>query len=319
MIRNSTRPFEILMKKLSTRNRCITSITLAFMLTLPCAPDSHAQSAAVRPAFEVASIKPGVNCGAGRVGPPPSPGRLNMQCATLRDLIRVAYDTFANGPTPKARRIPILGGPSWLDSERFDIEASASGGASLVQMAGPMLQVLLEDRLNLTLHRETREMPVYLLTIAKTGVKKGAFKEVVCVPQDLNRLGLPAIGQAAPAICDRLMIMRAGPNVAVDIYGTSMASLSEGLLSSRLDRPVIDKTGLAGRFDLHLEFVPDDSVPGFRGRGGVGEPGTSVGLGDGAGPSIFTALPEQLGLKLSAATGRAEVIVVDHAEKPSAN
>jgi uncharacterized protein (TIGR03435 family) len=298
-------------------------IATALLLTVEMltVAGSYAQTV-VRPAFEVASIKVNTECGKGLGrggGQAPSPGRLNLECVTVRDLIQAAYDSFANGSTPKARRIPIVGGPNWMDSERYDLEAKAMGGVSLVQMAGPMLQVLLEDRFKLTLHRETREMPVYLLTIAKTGIKKGAFEEAVCVPQDLNRLGLPDPGPAAPSICDRQTIMRAGQNVALEIYGASMASLSEGLLSNRMDRPVIDKTGLTGRFDLHLEFVPDDSVPGFQGRGGVGEPGTSVSLADGAGPSIFTALQEQLGLKLSAATGPAEVIVVDHVERPSDN
>jgi uncharacterized protein (TIGR03435 family) len=277
---------------------CILYIALPLVIT--------AQSAPVRPGFEVASVKPAADCGNGRLGSPPSPGRLNMQCATLRDLIRAAWDTFANGPNPQARRIPIQGGPGWVDSERYDIKASAAGGAFLVQMAGPMLQVLLEDRFNLAVHRETRELPVYLLTIAKTGLKQGAFKEVACVPQDLNRLGPPAPEQPAPNICDRVMMMKNGPNVAVDIYGTSMASLSEGVLSNRLDRPVIDKTGLIGRFDFHLEFLPD-------------EHGTPADPVDGAGPSIFTAVQEQLGLKLSPAKGPVEVIVVDHAEKPSPN
>jgi uncharacterized protein (TIGR03435 family) len=308
------------MRKHSRENNMTRWIPLGALLAvmgLCMGSQAHGQSPAIRPAFEVATVKLNTGCGSVIRGTPPSPGRLNMQCITLKDLIGTAYITFANGPHPNARRPQILGGPSWIDSDRYEITGKAEDGAGLAQMAGPMLQVLLEDRFKLTTHRETRELPVYTLTVAKGGLKSQAFKETSCVPVDLNHLEPPAPGQPVPNFCDRQMFKRSGPNTSMDVYGASMTSLSDGLLSNMLDRPVIDKTGLARRFDFHLEYAPDSA--GLKGRGGVVDPGAPALSADTLGPSIFTALQEQLGLKLSADKGPVEVIVIDHVEKPSEN
>ena len=280
-------------------------LTMALLVILARAGVTRglAQSAAPRPVCEVASVKPALRCDSGRGGAPPSPGRLNISCTTLRDLVRMAYDSFANGPTPNARRAPIVGGPAWIDSDRYDIAATAAGGASLVQMAGPMLQGLLEDRFKLRLHRETREVPVYLLSVANSGLKSNALKKSTCAAQDL--IDLVKHGDALPPnICGRQMFKMNGPNLIADFSAMSVEAFANGFLSSRMDRPVIDQTGLAGQFDFRIEFLPDSAAA---------EPP------DGAGPSIFTAVQEQLGLKLSAGRGTIQAIVIDAAERPAEN
>jgi uncharacterized protein (TIGR03435 family) len=303
----------------NSMTRWIALVALQVVIGVSMGSQGHAQSPAPRSTFEVATVKLDRGCGNVTRGNPPSPGRLNMQCITLKDLIGTAYITFAHGPHPSARRPKILGGPSWIDSDRYEITAKAEDGAGLAQMAGPMLQVLLEERFKLTIHRETRELPIYTLTVAKGGLKPQALQEANCVPIDLNHLEPPAPGEPIPNFCDRQMFKRIGPNTLMDVYGASMTSFSDGLLSNRLDRPVIDKTGLAGRFDFHLEFAPDTAAPGLQRRGEPVDPGAPALPADTGGPSIFTALQEQLGLKLSADKGPVEVIVIDHVEKPAAN
>jgi uncharacterized protein (TIGR03435 family) len=124
--------------------------------------------------FEVASIRP---CKAdavpegGRKGGRESlsPGRLTLECHTVKSLIQMAYVLFANGSVHPRTVVPMEGGPAWINSERYTIDAKAEGTPSHGMMHGPMLQALLEERLNLKVHRETREIPVYVLTVAKGG------------------------------------------------------------------------------------------------------------------------------------------------------
>jgi uncharacterized protein (TIGR03435 family) len=122
---------------------------------------SEAQSPAIPPQFEVASIKSsGTLDGAHCSGDRPSPGRLTMRCVTVQSLLQSAYGTFTNGPNSVPKQLQIAGAPGWFNSERYDIEARAADNAPLSQMAGQMLQQLLEDRFKLKFHRENREMPV---------------------------------------------------------------------------------------------------------------------------------------------------------------
>lgn len=257
----------------------------------------HAQAPERRPQFEVASIRPSPansqfdpHCD----GDGGSPGRLILNCVTVKELIRFAYGVYANGLTRRLQPLQISGGPAWLDSARFDIEAKAEGNASSEMMAGPMLQRLLEDRFKLKFHRETRERPVYALIVDKGGLRIQPLKEV-CQPPDPCRVAK----------------MRSnGQNMTLDAHAMSMADFS-GTLG--LDRPVIDRTGVAGTFNFHLEFVLDATTPGN--PFGSHDPLPS---GDGAGASIFTAI-QRLGLKLESTKGPVEFLVVDRAEKPSEN
>lgn len=266
------------------------------------APLSQAQTQAAHPQFEVASIKTSTGCeNPGSKGAGPSPGRLDMRCTKLADLIRAAYGLFANGVSRNPQSLPVSGGPAWIDSDLYDINAKAEGNPRMEMMMGPMLQALLEDRFKVKVHHETREVPVYALTGVKGGFKLKQLEAGSCTPMTFPPTPF-APGQK-PA-CGRSSVQKKGPNLTLDMYGMSMTELCKSL-SSRLDRAVIDKTGITGMFDFHLEFSPDD--------GGAAPPD------DTAGPSIFTAVQEQLGLKLEPAKGPGEFLVIDNAEKPSEN
>jgi uncharacterized protein (TIGR03435 family) len=191
-----------------------------------------------------------------------------------------------------------LGGPRWLDTDRYDIQATAPGNAGLDQMYGPMTRALLEDRFRLKLHDEARKLPVYNLTVLKNPAKLKPIKDGSCIPIDLkNVLQSPP----PPNYCGRNTVTR-GPTTIFDGYGVTVPEFIARALRM-LNRPVIDLTRLTGRFDIHLEFVSTD-LPN---------------AGDDSGPSVFTAVQEQLGLKLSASTGPVEVHVIDHVERPAGN
>jgi uncharacterized protein (TIGR03435 family) len=268
-------------------------------------------AAAQRPRFEVASIKPcrtymDLNARSG--GGNSSPGRLNVECQTAKGLIQGAYVAFANGRsvTPGyVRPVVIEGGPSWLDSDRFEINARAQGSASHIMMAGPMMQTLLEDRFNLKTHLETREVPAYALTVAKGGPKLKPFREGSCTPfpWDLIFSAFPP-----PEIPPNDHYCRSGGEMkggilALDAQAMTLDDFARIHLALA-GRPVIDKTGIPGQFDFHLEFTPDNATP-------PGEPP--------AGPTIFTALEQQLGLKLESTRGPGEFLVIDSIAKPSQN
>lgn len=287
------------------------TITVAVPVVIPVLlllPYVYSQPAApARPQFEVASIKVNKDCGSRRGGSgPPNPGRMSILCWTAADMIQAAYVRWGSGPTPQPN-LKILGGPDWAESELYDVEAKADGDAPPDQMYGPMMQTLLEARFHLKVHRETKELPVYALTVAKGGLKVAPIAEGSCEVFDVNHLPVPKPGDPARPFnfCGRQKPGTNAGNLTLDIFGTTMRQFSEGPLSSRLDRPVIDRTGVTGRFDFHLEFSPVQS------SGDVAP--------EAAGPSIFTAVQEQLGLKLESTKGPVRVVVVDHIERPSEN
>jgi uncharacterized protein (TIGR03435 family) len=276
---------------------------------------SHAQTAPPRPAFDVASVKLNTTCNSlGGPGPGSlTPGRFDMHCVTLRSLISMAYGAFSGGNL-NSQRMEVVGGPHWLDSDRYDISAKAEGGASAPQMA-PMLQSLLEDRFQVKVHVGSQEGAVYALTVLKDNSKLQRTKEGSCVPMDLaHMLSAPAVkpGEPRPMTCGLGRTEKSdGVTSISDWYGITMAEFIGRMLSPVLGRPVIDKTGLTGQYDIRLEFVLDGPIP----INGQPVPAPQAD----SGPSIFTALETQLGLKLSATKAPVEVIFVDQAEKPSAN
>lgn len=260
--------------------------------------------------FEVASIKP---CERGVTRPgDSSPGSLRSACAFLADddslgHIQRAYVRFAGGHSNPVRVLPIEGGPKWIHTEEFEIDARAEGHPSVEMMEGPMMQALLEDRFKLKIHRATRQGPIYELTLAKGASKLKTFQEGSCIPLPSG----PPFPLLKPgqAYCH----VAVSPAGSIDVEGSGLTDLS-GLLSLILDRPVIDKTGIVGKFDIHLRFSQEGLATGQHGDAGRGV--TSV---DPSGPTIFTALQEQLGLKLVPAKGPIDVLVIDHVERPSEN
>jgi uncharacterized protein (TIGR03435 family) len=236
----------------------------------------------------------------------------------LTSLISMAYLMYANGEEngPTALAVPMEGGPAWVRSERFEVEAKAEGTPPPATMKGPMLQALLEERFQLRIHREIRDVPVYALTVGKGGPKLREFVGA-CTP---------AYGATRPAPgavrCSFRVTVRS-PNLLLDGQGMTVSEFIKQFLSS-LDRPVADRTGIAGRFDFHLEFVPDASTPALAGaldarRQAAETAGAVTGASEPAGASIFTALQEQLGLKLEPARGPREFLVIDRVERVSGN
>lgn len=226
-------------------------------------------------------------------------GRLVAINIPLRPLFSLAYNlALSQG------RGAIIGAPSWFDSERYNIEAKANGDPPREQMI-LMLQSLLADRFKLTVHHETRQLPVYALVLTKPGKTGPQLKphsddaKCINVPQPD-----PGPGKAMPAYCGNF---RVGAGASGGIRETADAITMErfaATLGQQVDRPVVDQTGLSGVFDVDLEFTSQRAAVDAQAAGP---------------PLIFTAIQEQLGLKLEPTTGPIDVIVIDHIEKPSPN
>jgi uncharacterized protein (TIGR03435 family) len=248
---------------------------------IPSAPKPMAADAPTL--FEVATVKP---------SNPDAPGKAftmrGRQFATLNttlsELISFAYRVHA---------AQITGAPEWVESAKYDITAQPQAeGTPNERQLRAMVQKLLEDRFRLTVTRGTKELPVYVLAVGKGGHK--------LTPNDRSPNGLPTLFFKGPGI---LPALNAG-----------MADLASVMQSVVLDRPVVDKTELTGRFDFTLNWTPDDSQ--FRGLGGR-PPAPSNDPN--APPGLFTAIQEQLGLRLESTRAPVEVLVVDRVERPSDN
>jgi uncharacterized protein (TIGR03435 family) len=291
------------------------------ILLLAAAYGLFGQSGA-HPAFEVASVKQNTSNWSERaqhpmgVGYRPG-GRLVAENASLMLLIQFAYAVHDSPHSLPLLASQVVGGPAWINSLGYDIEAKPDGNTDQ-KHTWLMLQTLLADRFKLALHRETRELPVYDLAAVKSGPKLPAAKEVGCVSfppgttphyvpgkVDCGYVSGPFSGYEAGLLHIR------GSKVHVADLIRELASV--------LDRPVLDKTGFTGEFDLNMSFTPDEALRGFPGFGGPGDPGGTRLPTDPNLPNIFAALEEQLGLKLVPAKGPVEVLVIDHAERPAAN
>jgi uncharacterized protein (TIGR03435 family) len=284
-----------------------------------------AQAEANAPQFEVASVKTNkLNNGLVNLGA--RGGQLSASGVSLRLLIRQAY---------QVQEDQILNGPSWLDSDRFDIQAKAEGDASREQIA-LMLRALLADRFKLTVHRETRDLPVYALVMARSDGRLGPQLRKVEI--DCGGIQAAARGRGgnqtasgAPAGQERGCGTTVGPGVVV-AYAQTMAQLAAAFstLSNTglfLGRNIVDRTGLAGTFNAELHFTPEQIPNAGRGApcistagppGGGGSPtGPCLPPVDPNGPSLFTAVQEQLGLKLDSQRGPVDVLVIDGVERPT--
>jgi uncharacterized protein (TIGR03435 family) len=246
-----------------------------------------AQSAAPRTkfdSFEVATIKPvDPDAKAGRYIIMQGNNRFVEKAYTLKLLIAAAYDL-----NPRT----ISGGPGWIESNHYDIVAVTPGEVRPThaeQMS--MLRNLLADRFKLTFHREQKVFSIYELQVAKSGPK---LKASTAPPDD------------PPALISTVYPQR----IVLPARNASMGDLVSLMQRAMLDRPVVDKTGLTGKFDFDLEWAPDETQFG-------GE--VPVASADAPSPPLFSALPQQLGLRLEATRGPVAALVVDKAERPSAN
>jgi uncharacterized protein (TIGR03435 family) len=271
---------------------------------------------ASKPSFEVASVKQNKS-GEGfiRFGLQPG-GRFTAQNVPVRELIRFAYNL---------QPFQIEGGPGWVSSDRFDVTAKAEGDIPPTGpgQSGPiqeMMQGLLAERFKLKIRRETKEMPVYALVMARSDGKLGKQIEpstIDCVAQRGRGAGPGGRGgpggppPAPPQPGERPqcgMFMGIGSVGAGDVAIEQLAQL----LSQQVQRIVIDKTGLTGRYSFNLEFTPAQMPPP-----GAVPPGVQLPAVNPDGPSIFTALQEQLGLKLDSTRGPVETLVIDSIEPPT--
>ncbi|HEY4363394.1 MAG TPA: TIGR03435 family protein [Bryobacteraceae bacterium] len=225
--------------------------------------------AQITPGFEVATVKPAPSQSDGRtqtrMSSDTDKGQLTYSNVNLKEVIGRAY---------KVQQYQITG-PDWLETERFDISARFAPHSSTEQL-GLMLQALLADRFKLALHHETKELPVYSLTVIKGGPKFKSSETASGITSNSNRTQWHVTAKV------------------------SMDRFAE-FLTGEAGRPVLDKTGLPGSYDLKLDWSPDtapasaDAAPSL--------------------PSLFTALQEQLGLKLEPAKGPVDMLVVDRAER----
>jgi uncharacterized protein (TIGR03435 family) len=291
-----------------------------FCLALAVAVASTIPTGAQAPAFEVASVKPSNPNPTGPLGATPmilpALGRLTAQNATLRILIMGAY---------QKQPFEIVGGPSWWNSEKFDINARAADASGTTDQILAMLQTLLADRFKLKVHTETREMPVYHLVLARGDGKLGQKMKVStenCPDfkaqqqaqlEAIAKGGLAAITGAKPGTPCSIAPMPSAPgSIGMKASGQAIPTLTL-LLTQLVGRPVIDKTGLTGLYDFDL-IIDLQTLARIYADLGVNMP-LPPNLPEG--PSLMTLLQEDLGLKLDSQRGPGEVLVVDSAEMPT--
>ncbi len=273
---------------------------LAQSVPLPLGPELR---------FEVASVKRSTDAsGKFRVGDQvwtsagasfKPGGTFEAVNATLGSIIRLAFGL---------KEFQIVGAPEWVDSDRFDIQARAPQGA--VESEGPRrLQSLLADRFALKAHWETRDRPVYALVLARANGSLG--------PRIRQSEGTPAEGFAAAG--GRCTPPGPPGRSSMKLCGVTMASLADIFLPMYTDRRVVDRTGLTGGFDLVINFDARRTVAGVGPAGGLPMPPQAAEPDAADAISIFTALEEQLGLKLERQTGPGEVLVIDHVQPPTPN
>lgn len=217
-------------------------------------------------AFDVATVKLSSSIENGYTVYTDVGGGLTLKYMTLKDLIAFAWDV---------RDFQITGGPGWINSTHYDVSAKSQNAQGMFQLR-PMVQPLLAERFQLAIHKGTKELVFYALVIGKNEAK---LKPSEARSPEFRGHGGEFSAKGIPI------------------------SLLAGKLAEELGRPVIDKTGLTGKYDFNLQWTPDD-----------GEQKT-----DPSRPSLFTAAQEQLGLKLESQKGPVEVLIVDRAERPTEN
>lgn len=298
----------------------LLAVTAPVIFGLVNATPSQAQSenaSATLPTFESVSIKPSVAS-----APMPTYGGSSARMmrmmygpdgfvadnVTLKTIIQEAYGVQAN---------QITGGPEWLDSARFDMEAKVSKSETNRFGLGPykaesqqMLEAALADQTKLALHRETKELPSYALVVVDGGPKLQLDKSA-----ENETGGIKGPDGRVLGIHRMQMQMGSGQVVGMAAQGVSVQDFAEQL-SRQLGAPVVDKTGLKGSYDFTLQWKPGVN----QSQGNDGDPAAvSTGAPGASGNALFTAIQEQLGLKLEPQKAPMEVLVIDHIEKPTEN
>lgn len=273
-----------------------------------------AQAPPAAPAFEVASVKVNKSRGTLKGIEAPPGGRFTATNLTLRELIGAAYNI-----PPPLQKSRMSGGPTWMDAEGFDIVAKAEGNPTLSQRLA-MLRTLLSDRFKLRAKTETRELPVYALVVARNDRRLGPqlqkVPDVDCVALRRARGGVPPPIPPGPPVGVPCVI-RADRNVILAGATTMTELVAVAFPRMIQDRVVVDRTGLVGSYSVKVEWTPEagpfaqaDPLP----TGLPAPPAPAAG-----GTSIFTALQEQLGLKLEPARAPVETLVIDDVERPTSD
>ena len=301
-----------------------------------------AQTGPASPAFDVASVKQAAPITGGRImvrmqgGPgSPDPGQITYTNVSMKNLLMTAYNV-------KGYQVS---GPAWLDGERYDIVAKIPKGATKEEFQ-MMLQNMLAERFKLKLHRESKDLPIYALVVAKSGLKMKESPKDEPAPDAANggpgsgpgpnagepqikigKDGMPQMPAGGRGGRGMMMMMNNGGKMRLQANKQPVTAIAE-MLGNQLGRPVVDQTGLTANYDYTLEFAPEDSMHpmgmmpppsspdggggGGGGGGGMAGPSNSSDTG---GPSLMTALPEQLGLKLESKKGPIDLLVIDGLEK----
>ena len=284
----------------------IFSLTTPRLVGTQFAPPTSAPT----PSFEVASIKPN---NSGELGRRIMfrPDGFTGNGLTVKFLISMAYGV---------KEFQVAEGPGWIDSQRYDVDAKEEDSQAEEMRKLPpekggeytqlLVQSLLADRFKLKVSRTTKELPICALVIAKNGPKLHGAK-----PGDTYLNGLKGPDGRPAGVPGAI---RMGPGQFMG-QGIPVSSLAMSL-SQLLGRTVQDQTGLKGNYDFSIQWAPDENQMAlFKPPGGGGPPADNRPLPEASGPSIFTALQEQLGLKLTSTKGPVEIILVDHVEQPSEN
>ena len=279
--------------------RAVTAALAIVFLLSGARPEAQAPPVkADRPAFEAASIKRAPANEIRRGARTQPGGRLDVFNMTLRMLVRLAYESET-----RPIETQYVGGPGWIDEDRFNVVAKADGELNPTRLQA-MLQSLLEDRFKLRVHTEMRNGDMYALVLSRKDGKLG--------PQ-LHESTADCYAAPPPPGTPVDPARRCGLRTGVGNWtgtGVTMSQFTAGAARTpTVSRPVTDRTGLTGKYDLHLEFVP----PVVPGPNSTAIPNPAAD----SGPSIFTAIQEQLGLKLLAEKGPVEFLVVDSAVKPT--
>jgi uncharacterized protein (TIGR03435 family) len=273
-----------------------------------------------------------------------------MSGATLRMLLGSAFQKASTGGP--LSQVEIIGGPNWIDSDRYDIQATAdcSGGVLSREQLQLMIQAMLEDRFQLKAHLETRELPIYNLVAGKDGPKIKASADQTpaspgftglpqpCSPAPATPAApvppppLPGPGERGNPLNPNFAMPRGGiatmmTPTGLTLRGTAVPMTTlVSMLQQRVGRTIVDKTGLTGLFDFTLQFSPEGLaqaglLPGLPppgpGPGGPGPAGAAPTSADPV-PSLFTAI-QDLGLRLESTKGAVEVLVVESVQKPTEN
>ena len=271
------------------------------LLVCLLAPGAHAQGPVV--AFEVASIKPSAPGGPrGGFGMAPN-GRFMAHGATLAELITLGYSTGL-----PLRRFQVTGGLAWLDTDRFDIEATSSLATPTPAQSMRMIRALLVERFKLVAREETTDAPIYVLNLARSDGQLGPKMK-----RSANTCFAPSAPPPSPEDAAKC-VYNIGYGV-LTARGVPMQTLAYSIQNFYgIGRLVVDHTGLPGGYDMDMEWAP---MTQFRQPGNLDPPADAAERPVNSGPTIFVALREQLGLSLDAARGPMPTVVIERVEKPT--